>query len=48
MNLSVKQKQNKGHREQTSGCQGVRGKGLGEGRSGKLGLADVSFYIQNG
>ena len=25
-----------------------RRKGLGEGWSGKLGLADVSFYVQNG
>ena len=25
MNLSVKQKQNQGHREQTGGCQGGRG-----------------------
>ena len=25
-----------------------RGRGLGEGCSGRLGLADVSFYIQNG
>ena len=33
MNLSMKQKQNQGHREQTGGCQG------GEGKSGSLGLA---------
>ena len=25
-----------------------RGRGLGEGWSGRLGLADVSFYIQDG
>ena len=45
MNLSVKQKQNHGHREQTGGCQGG---GVGGRWSGTLGLADVSFYIQNG
>ena len=32
-------------REQTCGCQG---KGLGEGWSGRLGLADVSYYAWNG
>ena len=35
-----------GYGEQTGGCQGEGG--LGEGWSGKLGLADVSYYIQNG
>ena len=40
MNLSVKQKQAHRRREQTSGCQGV-----GEGWSGRLDLADVSFFI---
>ena len=35
MNLFMKQKQNRGHREQTGGCQG--GGGWGEGWSGKLG-----------
>ena len=43
INLSTKQKQTHGHREQTGGCQGG-----GEGWSGKLGLADVSYYIWNG
>ena len=46
MNLSMKQKQNHGHREQTGGCQG--GGGLGEGWSGRSGLADVGFYMWNG
>ena len=48
MNLSMKQKQTYGHREQTCGCQrgGVWG-GFGEGWSGRLGSADVSFlYIE--
>ena len=31
--------------EQTGGCQG---RGVGEGLSGRLMLADVSFYIQDG
>ena len=44
MNLSMKQQQNHGHREQTGGCQGGGGWGRAEW---KLGLADVSFYIQN-
>ena len=42
MNLSMKQKQNHGHREQTGGCQGGVGWG---GWSERLGLADVSFSI---
>ena len=42
MNLSMKQKLT--HREQTGGCQG-RGGGVGEGRIGSLGLADVNYYI---
>ena len=45
MNLSMKQKQNQGHREQTGGCQG--GGGVGEGWSGSLGSADTNWYIQN-
>ena len=45
MNLSMKQKQNHGHREQTSGCQA--GRGLGEGMEWEVGLADVNLYIQN-
>ena len=40
-NLSVKQ--NHRHREKTGGCQGERG--LREGWSGSLELADVGFYI---
>ena len=47
MNLSMKQKQNHRHREQTDGCQG-QGAGLGEGWSGRLGIADVNYYIQTG
>ena len=39
--VSMKQKQNQGHREQTGGLQR-------EGSSGRLGLADIRFYIQNG
>ena len=46
MNLSMKQKQNNRHREQTGGCQ--RWGALGEGWSGRLGSADVSFYTENG
>ena len=43
MNLSTKQKQTHRHREQSGDCQ--REKGLGEGGSGRLGLADVNFYV---
>ena len=43
LNLFMKQKQTHRHREQTYGCQ--EGRGVGEGWSGKLGLADVSYYI---
>ena len=39
MNLSIKQKQNHRHREQTCGCQGGE---VGEGWSGSLGLADAN------
>ena len=46
MNLSMKRKQNDGNRKQTGGCQG--GGGLGEGQTGRLGLAVVNFYVQNG
>ena len=45
MNLSVKQKQAQRHREQTGGCQGEVVEKEG---SGSLGLADVSYYIQDG
>ena len=46
MNLSTKQKQTPSHREQTGGCQGL---GVcGEGWSGRLGLADAKYYIENG
>ena len=43
--LSMKQGQNDGHREQAAGCQGRRR--VEKGRSGSLGLADVSLYTQN-
>ena len=43
MNVSMKQKQNHGHREQTCGCQG--GEGVGEGWIGSLGLTDTNYYI---
>ena len=46
MNLSMKQKQNHGPREETGDCW--EGKGLREEWSGRLGLADISFYVQNG
>ena len=46
MNLSMKQKQSHGHREQTGGCQG--GGEVGEGWSGSLGFADANYYIQKG
>ena len=44
MNLFIKQKQTHRHREQT--CGGPEG--VGEGRAGRLGLADVNQYTQNG
>ena len=40
-NLSMKQEQIHGHREQTLVAKG--GKGLGEGLSGKLGFSLVKF-----
>ena len=43
MNLSTKQKQTHRHREQTGGCQ--EGGSCGGRWSGRLRLADVSFYI---
>ena len=48
MNQSMKQ--NHGHREQTGGCQDMEDRlvGLGEGWSGRLGLADVNFSIWDG
>ena len=42
MNLSMKQKQTHGHREETCGCQGG---GVGGGMEWEAGLADVSYYI---
>ena len=39
MNLSMKQKQNHGHREQTRGCQGGGGWGVGEGWSRECGIS---------
>ena len=46
MNLSMKQKQNQGHREQTGGCHGKGG--LGEGRIKSLGLADANCILYIG
>ena len=43
MNLSMKQKQTRKHREQTCGCQG--GGVVAEGWIGSLGLADANYYI---
>ena len=40
----MKQKQNHGHRKQIDVCQGGEG---GKGRSGRLGLPDANWYIQN-
>ena len=42
MNLSMKQKQNQGHREQAGGCQGT---GVGRGCIGSLGLADANWCM---
>ena len=47
MNLSTKQKQTHRYRKQTCGCQGMGG-GVGEGKTGSLGLTDANYYIQNG
>ena len=38
--ISMKQKQTHGHREHTCGCKG----GVGERRTGSLGLVDVNYY----
>ena len=46
MNLSMKQKQNQGHREQTCVCPG--GGKVGQGGIVNLTLADADGYIQNG
>ena len=43
MNLSTKQKQTHGHREQTFDCQKRGGKGTGCTES--LGLVDANYYI---
>ena len=45
VNLSMRQKQNQEHREQTGSCQGGEN---GEGCIGSLGLTDANWYIQNG
>ena len=42
MNLSTKHKQTHGQRERTCDCRG--GGGFEERWSGRLGLADVSYY----
>ena len=43
LNLSMKEKENHGHREQTRGCQE---RGLRMGWSGSLGLIDAAFYVE--
>ena len=44
MNLSMKQKQNQGHREETSGCQGGGG---GRGMDWKFGISRCKLvYIK--
>ena len=43
MNLSTKQKQTHGHREQTLSCQAGRGEKVGW--TGNLGLIDGNYYI---
>ena len=45
MNLFTKQKQIPRHRAQTCGCQA--GGEVGERRTGSLGLADESYYVQD-
>ena len=44
MKLSTKQKQTPRHREQTCGCQGERGGGIGG--TGSLGLEDANYSIR--
>ena len=46
MNISMKWKQIHRQRKQTCGCQ--RGKGVRNGSTGSLGLADASRYIKDG
>ena len=41
-------KQTDSQTEQTCGCQGWGGGGVGEGWIENLGLADVNYYTQNG
>ena len=43
MNLSINQKQNHRHRDQTCGCQW--GGQEEEGWTGSLGLVDANYYI---
>ena len=43
--LHIKQKQTYRHRKQIYGCQE---RGLGEGRVGCSGLANIYYYIQDG
>ena len=43
MSLYMNQKQNPGHGELTGGCRG----GGVPGRIEEVGLANVSFYVQN-
>ena len=46
MNISTKQKQTHGYKEQTSDCQG--GGEVAEGGVGSLGLTDANYYISDG
>ena len=45
-NLSTKQKQSHRHREQTCRCQEGEGEGGEEGRTGNLGLAEVTIIYR--
>ena len=43
MNLCMNQKQTHRQRWQTCGCHA--GRGVGDGKTGNLGLADANYYI---
>ena len=44
MNLPMKQKQTRKHREQTCVCQREK---MGKGKIGSWGLEEANYYIQN-
>ena len=44
MNSSTEQKLTHRHGEQTCGCQGGRGEGVG--RTGSLGLVDANLHLE--